>query len=905
MFSARIWIAALLAVGLAVRVQAAPAPAASSAPVVDGLAPLPDDTRPNSYRLAVTLDTEHSRYSVNATLGFEVLRPTSKVVLNATDLKIDSARLLSGAPGEGAQDAASRGARDARISYDTARQQVTFDFGKPLTEGSHWLSLAYSKDIGEQTEGLFKVRYPSPGGVEKEAYYTFMCCIAAGRLFMPLWDRPDMKAVFDLELTLPEGLAAVSNMPIAHRESLGDGRARVRFQRTPKMSSYLLFFAAGEFDHITTNVGAKAGATEVGVFTQRGKGEQARFALGVNTEVLGYYNEYFDIPYPLPKLDSITFPSAGGGAMENWGAIFYYEHYLLMDPALSTAQDQQTLYSIVAHEVAHQWFGNLVTTRGWEDLWLNEGFASWMATKTSHKFHPEWSAWLHSAESRESAMRLDARASTHPIVRKVDTLEEAELAFDDITYEKGSQVIRMLEAYVGEDAFRTAIRAHIRRHAYGNAVTADLWQALEAAAPLPVTAIARDFTEQGGVPLIDVVATRCLVDERQTRVTLRQGRFGLDEPSKRARDWHVPVTARVLGGAQTVRQVVRGATDSELTVPGCGPVKLNVGETGYFRTRYDATSFNLLESAFTRLAPADQLGLLNDSYSLGEAGYGSFEDYFRLVARLTPASDPVVQLQFARAAQSLDHLYSGLPERERFRSYARAKLTELFQPIGWTVRARDTANTNILRAELIGALARLQDAATLSEARRRFYGAQRNPNLWSTDTRQAIIDAAGAGADDAMFKELAGRALRSNDTRERHSYLLAAARALDPRIARRALDFSLDKQVPEQLTFLMVGRVAETHPELAMDFTIANYEVIAPRLESFARISFVPTLAAKGVDRGLIRKLDEFARQRLGDKGRESVERARSLLVFNDTVRRERLPKINVWVEAWLRQNRS
>jgi len=893
---------ALLSLGcLAWPLPAAPAATVASAPVVDGLAPLPDDTRPSSYRLAVTLDTEHSRYSVDATLGFEVLRPTSKVVLNARNLKIDRGLLSNGISGEAAQGAAIGESQQARISYDTARQQVAFDFGKPLSEGPHTLSLRYSKDIGEQTEGLFKVRYPGPRGVEQQAYYTFMCCIAAGRLFMPLWDRPDMKAVFDLELTLPEELDAVSNMPIAKRERLGDGRARIQFQRTPKMSSYLLFFAAGEFDRIV----AKAGATEVGVFTQRGKGEQARFALGVNTEVLGYYNDYFAIPYPLPKLDSITFPSAGGGAMENWGAIFYYEPFLLMDPAFSTAQDRQTIYSIVAHEVAHQWFGNLVTTRGWEDLWLNEGFASWMATKVSHVFHPGWQAWLHSAESRESAMRLDARASTHPIVRQVDTLEEAELAFDDITYEKGSQVIRMLEAYVGEDAFRNAIRQHIRQHAYGNAVTGDLWRALEAAAPLPVTAIARDFTEQGGVPLIDVVSTQCLADKRQTRVTVRQGRFGLDETSKRARDWHVPVTVRVLGNNQTVRQVVRGATDSELTLPGCGPVKLNVGESGYFRTRYDATSFSQLENSFTRLPPADQLGLLNDSYSLGEAGYVSFDDYLRLVARLTPASDPMVQLQFARAAQRLDHLYSGLPERERFRSYARARLAGLFEPIGWAARAQDSANSHILRAELIEALATLQDAATLSEARRRFHGAAQNPQLWSAETRKAIIDAVGAGADEAMFKELAGRAIRSNDTREKHSYLLAAARALDPRIARQALEFSLDPQVPEQLTFLMVGQVAEAHPELAVAFAIANYDVIAPRLESFARISFVPTLAAKGVDRGLIPEIDEFARRRLDGNGRESVERARSLLIFNDTVRRERLPKISAWVSVWLRQNRS
>ncbi len=853
---------------------ALPAPA-------DGLAPLPGDTRPVRYKLAVKLDAPASRYFVQSTVDFEVLKTTQRVVVHARDLKLDSVRLAAG-------DA-------AQISYDTARQQATFAFAHPLAPGRHQLQIAYSGSIGEEVEGLFKVRYPSLSGGEKQMFFTHLCCIATGRRFMPQWDQPDLKAVFELELTVPAGLDAVSNMPVAKRDSLPGGWSRFTFQPTPRMSSYLLFFGAGEFDRIT----AAVGSTEIGVITQRGKAQQGRFALQSNAEVLGFYNEYFGTPYPLPKLDSVTFPGAGSfGAMENWGAIFYFEPYLLLDPALSTEQDRQEIFTIVAHEVSHQWFGDLVTMRSWDDLWLNEGFASWMETKASYVFHPDWNRWLHASESRESAMRLDARASTHPIVRNVKTLEEAELAFDDITYEKGSQVIRMIESYVGEEPFRAAIRQHMRSHAYGNAITRDLWQELEATSPQPVTAIARDFTEQGGVPLIDVLSTQCIPEKNETRVLLRQGRFGLDEASKQPRAWHVPVTAGVLGGDRITHQIVHGGGTATLNVAGCGPVKVNMGESGYFRTRYDAHSFTQLEQSFGGAVAADQLGLLNDSFNLSEAGYQSMQSYLQLATHLMPSSDPVVLLQFVRSVLALDHLYSGLSSQERYRVFARSKLSGLLREVGWTAHDGEHANVSILRAELIQALARLADGPTLTEARRRFAGAATDPALTPADIRKAVVNAVGSGADTAMFEELKARAFRSEDTTEKRVYLLAAARATDSDTARRVLELALTDAVPEQLSPNLILAVAEVHPGLAFDFVVQHFDAVAQRLDSFARIDFVPRIAANGVDRVLAQKLATFAAKSIGAAGRETVERSRSLIVFGDEVRHRSLPQVDEWLGA-------
>jgi len=846
----------------------------------DGLDPLPGDTRPSRYKLLVELDTEHSRYSTHSTITFEVLRPTSRIVMHARELSIDEAQLDSGEP--------------ARIAYDTARQQMSFEFTRPLARGEHQLRIAYSAPIGTSIESLFQVSYPDPGGTQRKMYFTHLCCIATGRRFMPLWDRPDMKAVFELELIVPTELEAVSNMPVVKRELLPSGMSRVTFQPTPRMSSYLLFFGVGAFDRVSEQVGS----ARLSVLTQRGKSEHGRFALQASADVLRYYNDYFQSPYPLPKLDAVTFPGAGAfGAMENWGAMFFFEDYMLIDPALSADEDRQRVYQVMAHEVSHQWFGNLVTMKDWSDLWLNEGFASWMATNATDHFHPEWHMWLHASEDRESAMRLDARASTHPIIRKVQTLEQAELAFDDITYQKGSQVIRMIEAQVGQDAFREAIRAHMRNHAYGNAVTADLWKELERVAPVPVSAIARDFTEQGGVPLIDVVSTKCI--SGSTRVLLRQGRFGLDQESRKARSWSVPVTAAVAGSDRIAHQVIHGARTVPLEVPGCGAVKINVGETSYFRTRYDPQSFAGLEQAFERLAPADELGLLNDTYSLGEAGYVNLGDYLEIASRLTPASDPLLSLQLVRCLLALDRLYSGLDSQEPLRIYARSRMSDLLAAVGWSPRGGESANTSILQATLIEGLATLGDRATIAEANRRFHSISTDSRADTSDTRRAIINAVGSGADAATFDEITRLARESANTAEKHAYYVAAARASDPQLARQMLDLTVTDQIPVQLSAVLITTVAAVHPALAFDFVTSKFDLVSRRLESSARIWFVPALAAYGVDTAAAEKLTAFARQRIGAAGSETVERARSKILLNAETRQRRLPQ----VDAWLRQH--
>src|SRR5690606_16856233 len=328
------------------------------------------------------------------------------------------------------------------------------------------------------------------------------------RRFIPSWYEPGFKATFDLAITVPEAEIAVSNMPVASSKPLGHGLKQVVCQTTPNMSTYLLFVATGDFERVALKHDA---GTEIGVVTQKGKVEQARFALEGSRDVLREYNDYFGVPYPLPKLDNIASPGSSQffSAMENWGAIYTFEYALLLDPTISTQRDKQRVFSTDAHEIAHQWFGDLVTMSWWDDLWLNAGFATWMAARTTRKLHQEWNTHLYSVDGCEPALSRHAAVTTHPVLQLVRTVGKARQEFDSITYQKGGAVIRMLEGYVGADAWRDGVRSYMKTHAYGNTVSDDLWRAVQAAAGKPILDIAHDFTLQPGVPLIRVASATC------------------------------------------------------------------------------------------------------------------------------------------------------------------------------------------------------------------------------------------------------------------------------------------------------------------------------------------------------------------------------------------------------------
>ncbi|MCX7173131.1 MAG: M1 family metallopeptidase [Proteobacteria bacterium] len=843
---------------------------------------LPRSVRPSHYDVSITPDTDAMKFSGKVGITVEVVEQTNDITLNAVDMVFSSVSLT---------DAAGQRTWNAsRIEVDTSRQTATFAFDHELGKGRYRLVLDYTGKIATQAAGLFAIDYPMADGQKRALYTKFEDSDA--RRMIPAWDEPAFKATFTLEVAVPGGQMAVSNMPMASQTNLPDGRSLVRFAPTPKMSTYLLFFGLGEFERIAV---AHDGV-ELGIVTKKGSTGQAAFALESSKAVLKEYNDFFGMKYPLPKLDNVAAPgrSQSFSAMENWGAIFSFEHSILLDPAISSQSDRQRSFQIAAHEIAHQWFGNLVTMRWWDDLWLNEGFASWMAGRTTEKLHPEWNTALDEISRRERAMDQDALETTHPVVQHVETVEQVRQAFDGITYQKGAAVIRMVENYVGPETWRNGVHGYMKKHAYGNTVSDDLWMQIEAAAQRPIKAIAHDFTRQPGVPLIRVESAICANGE--TTLKLTQGEFSKDRPMKKPLHWRVPVIVRQIGSELSYNTLVRNGA-ATIKVPGCALVIVNAGQAGYYRTLYRPAHIGQITSNFSALKPIDQIGVLSDTWSLGMGGLQT-PAYFLDLIKATPlAADPQVWGKIAAEFATLDRTYSGDPaHRAIFRKFAIGRLAPKLAQVGWIARPDESDTVAILRDQLVETLGTLGDAAVIGEARRRFTARSADASALPGTLRKAVLRVVAVNADTATWDQLHAAALSEKGPMIKDQLYDLLAATEDAGLAQRALDLALTAEPGETIGAAMIRRVALLHPDLAVDYALANIARVNTQLDASSRSRFFPSLARGSFDPAMIVKLNAYAAAYLLPTARRDAKAAVANIEYWIKVRRERLPLIDAWL---------
>jgi aminopeptidase N len=876
----RLIATAVLTLAATCAVSTLPAHAAPQSATASVTTQLPRTAIPRHYDVAITPDAAAGTFTGKVTVTLDVVSATSTITLNAADLAFKKVAIT---PARGA-------AMHAEPSIDKAAQTATFTFKRALAPGRYKLALDYSGVIGTQAVGLFSLDYDSKEGKKRALYTQFENSDA--RRMIPSWDEPFYKATFALTADVPAADMAVSNMPVKSRTALPDGRARVVFGTSPKMSTYLLFFGLGEFERVTK----QAEGTEIGVVTRKGGSGQAAFVLQESAAILKEYNDYFGVRYPLPKLDNIAAPGRSQffSAMENWGAIFTFEYAMLLDPAVSTQRDRQEVFVTAAHEMAHQWFGDLVTMAWWDDLWLNEGFASWMESRMTARLHPEWKTALGVVDVHERAMKRDAVATTHPVVQHVATVEQASQAFDDITYMKGESVIRMLENYVGEDAWRKGVRKYMQKHKYGNPVSNDLWTSIEQAAGKPVKAIAHDFTLQPGVPLVRVGAPVCSSGE--TVVTLTQGEYSRDQPARKPLAWRVPVVAQTLGSHAQARTVINKG-QATLRVPGCGALVVNAGQNGYYRTLYAPQAFDALSVQFGALAPIDQLGLLSDSWALGLAGLAPAANLLDLAAGTPEEADPQVWAKLSGVFMQIHALY-GKDEarRQRFDDYAIARLAPVLARIGWDAASGEAEPVATLRADLIEALGALQHAPTVGEAQRRYLALQRDPASVPAALRAPVLAVVARNTDVAGWAALrsAARSEKSPMVKDQLYMLLASAN--DPGLSERALELALTDEPGATNSAAMVAQVAQHAPELAFDFAVANMEKMNTRVDESSRSRYFPSLATHSSDLAMVAKVRSYAQANLAEGARRDAETAEAEISDRIKVRKERLPEIDGWL---------
>ena len=866
----------------------APAPASSTVPPGYQVpTQLPTNVRPLQYTISAQPDAGNMRFSGRTDADIEVLQATDTITLNAVDLEFDNVSLGSSAERQGSPLALN----PADIKVDAERQTATFRFARPIAPGRYLLTMNYSGKINTQAAGFFALDYPTAQGQKRALYTQFEAPDA--RRFFPGWDEPQFRTPYNLTVTIPADQVAISNMPQAGVQTRPDGLKSVTFQTTPPMSSYLLFLGVGDFDRITTTA---KGGTEIGVVTKKGDAEKGRFALEGSAQVVPWFNDYFGTPYPLPKLDNVAGPGSSQffGAMENWGAIFSFESILLVDPAITTEATRQGIFETAAHEIAHQWFGNLVTMAWWDDLWLNEGFASWMATKATTALHPEWQPELSRVGGREQAMGLDSVATTHPVVQRITTVDQISQAFDAITYQKGEAVITMLEDYVGEDAWRRGVQDYMRTYRLKNTVTDNLWQKIEAASGKPVTAIAHDFTLQPGVPLIRVENATC--NGGRTNLTLRQDEFTRDRPNKQSLSWRVPVIASTLGSKQDARTVVTGGAAS-LTVPGCGPVIVNSGQTGYYRTLYTPALLERLTASFPSLPTIDQIGLLADTWGLGLSGLQSASEALDMIDRVPADANPRVWASVASILGSIYRMYDGDPQRQAVVGrYTSAKLSPVLNRIGWAPKATELANVGVLRSNLIATLGSVGDRAVVAEATRRF--TTNDPSVRAGPLRSTITSVVALNVTPAEWDRLRAQAQAETNPLVKAQLYRQLGAARDPALARRALELALTPEPGATTSPGIISAVAARHPELAYDFALQNREAVGNLVDASSRTRYFPQLAAGSADPVTIAKIQDYATRYMTPESRRPADQAIVAIQERVRVRQTRLPDITRWFEA-------
>lgn len=847
---------------------------------------LPKQVVPTEYSIRIVPNIDKLTFAGSETVKLNVRSPVRQLVLNVLEMEIASATLDDKALPKSA------------IKIDKKQELLTIALPSELSVGDHALALDFSGKINQQGQGLFYAPYQEQGtGAKKIVLGTQFEATDARRLF-PCWDEPSFRARFQLAAIVPENWLAVSNMPV-EKEGKVEGGKEVRFAMTPPMASYLNVFVAGELDLIESQVAG----VQIRVIATKGKAEWGRYALESTAKILEYYNDYFGVPYPLPKLDQIALPGGFGGAMENWGGITYFESSLLFDPQKSSEETKQDIFAVIAHETAHQWFGDLVTMAWWDNLWLNEGFASWMGTKCTAHFNPQWEVWLRTNEPRnptrrvgiakEQAMEGDARSTTHPIQQPIANEAEAATAFDDITYQKGQSFLRMLENFLGENVFRDGIRRYIAAHKYSNTTTADLWNSLTESSNKPVGEIAAAWTQQPGFPIVKVQRAE------NGEVSLAQERFTIHFPNTPALQWKIPLTYFSVGQAQPESRLMTAKIDNLQNIPIDRAFKLNAEGAGNYRVQYDDASWNLLLTSLPNLAYPDRVNLLCDSWALIEADRAPIALYLGLVEKLPSLTQAAEREQIITVFDYINRLFVGHADREKFQRYARTVLRPSFDELGWDTKSGEAPTASTLRARLITALGELNDQEIIAGCRERFQKYLSDPAAIPPDLRSAMLDVVGRYADEATWNKLHELGLQTTNIEEKQNYYHALTHAIDPKLVQKTLQIALTDELPTSRALFLVGKVARysDHPEIAWEFAKANMKAVLAKADALAANSYAPGLFTFFSEKSRAGELKAYAKANLPANSAKEVNKALDEVEFRAEFKPRLAQQLKTWID--------
>jgi len=737
---------------------------------------------PVNYELSFEPDLKQFNFIGKESITINCKKPTSTITMNCAEIKIKSCQI--------------------RINDETIacvaktnekKEELTVILPKKI-KGQATIDLKFEGLLNNRLLGFYRSQYKQEGKIKYLATTQFEA--ADARRAFPCWDEPEAKATFEISIIADNKFSAISNMPVKSIRRTGN-KTLYKFEKTPIMSTYLIYLGVGEFEYLK----GKVGDIEIRVIATKGNKSKGKFALELGKKLLTSYEKYFGIKYPLPKLDLIAIPDFAAGAMENWGAITFRETVLLYDSKTSSTKTKQFIAEVISHEIAHQWFGNLVTMKWWNDLWLNESFATFMATKFVDKFYPEWDLWDQFVEDAMNvAMNLDSLKTTHPIDVTVKSPAEIREIFDAISYDKGGCILRMVEHFVGEPNFRKGLKQYLTKFKYKNAQGKDLWTAIGMASGKPVGTMVNTWLKQAGFPLVEIKQDGNLLK-------INQKRYLLEYDKKFSKGlWYIPLSIGLK--EETTKLFSKRSTSLKLPKNNVGFVA-NFGRKGFYRVKYDEGILLDLKMLVDQklIPPIDRWAVQNDLFSLCMSGHESVRNYLDFSDAYY---DEDSYLASVNVAHNLSSLYFRAFEEkfiEDIRSYAVNYFRKILYDLGWKPKKSDKHTDALLRAFAISNLGKM-DEEVGKEAITIYKKFLKNPKSLPPDLIEPISSIAAWYGNSVTHAQLTRLYKKSKTMEEKLRFLGALCNFKDKKLLKKTLDFSQTPEVKSQNMQLPIMRVA-------------------------------------------------------------------------------------------------
>ncbi|XP_014500942.1 aminopeptidase M1 [Vigna radiata var. radiata] len=849
---------------------------------------LPKFAVPKRYDIRLKPDLISHRFAGSVAVNLDIVAATTFIVLNAAELSV-TADSVSFTIGD-----SSTVFKPSRIELIEIDEILVLEFPQEIPVGQGLLTIEFEGILNDRMKGFYRSTYEYNG--EKKTMAVTQFEPADARRCFPCWDEPACKATFKITLDVPSELVALSNMPVAEEITNGNLKT-VSYEESPIMSTYLVAVVVGLFDYVEDHT---LDGVKVRVYGQVGKANQGKFALDVAVKTLELYKEYFATPYSLPKLDMIAIPDFAAGAMENYGLVTYRETALLYDEQHSAAANKQRVATVVAHELAHQWFGNLVTMEWWTHLWLNEGFATWVSYLATDSLFPEWQIWSQFLHESTEGLRLDGLAESHPIEVDINHACEIDEIFDAISYRKGASVIRMLQSYLGAECFQRSLASYIKKYACSNAKTEDLWAALEEGSGEPVNKLMNSWTKQKGYPVVSVKVN-------EQKLEFDQSQF-LSSGAQGEGQWIVPVT--LCSGTYEVRKSFLLQTKSDAhdikdfigtaNISGNYWIKLNVDQAGFYRVKYDEVLAAKLRYAVEKqlLSASDRFGVLDDAFALCMARRESLTSLINLMGSYREEVDYTVLSNLITITLKVERIAAdAVPQLlDYFRQFFIGLLQHCAERLGWEPKPGESHLDAMLRGEILTALAVLGHDLTLEEGSKRFQAflEDRNTPLLPPDTRKAAYVAVmqGASKSNSSSYESLLKVYRETDLSQEKTRILGSlSSSRDPGLILEALNFMLSSEVRSQdaVFGLAVNREGR---DVAWAWLKENWEHLVKTYGSgFLITRFVSAVVSPFASFEKVKEVEEFfashAMPSIARTLRQSLERVNINANWVESIRKE------------------